>query len=87
MQVAARSPRLAQCFVGAQQPGRLKWSLSVEPHSGRVSDPVIEPMLLTDDLSRKERACVVEVLSDPPYDLQTGDEPSTPSRVGLVIEF
>ena len=87
MQVAARSPRLAECFVGARQPGRLKWTTSVEPASGLVSEHSLVPMLLSDELSRGEYNCVFEVLSDPPYKLVMGDEKATPSRVGLVIEF
>ena len=87
MQVAARSPRLAKCFVGVQQPGQLKWSTSVEPDKGRVSAHSLEPMLQTIPLNREEKACVLGVLEDPPYKLETGDEPATPSRVGLVLEF
>ena len=59
----------------------------MEPTSGLVSDHTLEPMLLTGALTQPERACVFEVLSDPPYKLETGEERSTPSRVGLVIEF
>ncbi len=87
MQVAARSPRLAECFVGTERPGRLKWTTSVEPNKGLVGEHTLEPMLLTDELGRKERECVLEVLSNPAYRLDAGEERSTPSRVGLVIEF
>ena len=87
MQVAARSPRLAECFVGAVTPGRLKWTSSVEPHDGHVSDHLLEPVLTSADLSRQERECVLDVLSDPPYRLEVGEERATPSRVGIVIEF
>lgn len=87
MQVAARSPRLADCFVGAHRPGTLKWTTSVEPGSGLVSDHTLEPMLLGDELSASERACVYGVLEDPPYALPDEPERTTPSRVGLVIEF
>jgi hypothetical protein len=78
---------VAECFVGAERPGRFKWSTSVEPVKGQVSDHVFEPMLLTADLTRSERDCMVAVLADPPYRLKSGAEPETPSRVGLVIEF
>jgi len=87
LQVAARGPRLAECFIGADRPGRLKWTSSVEPLSGGVSEHVFEPMLITQELSRTERACIEGVLSSPTYTLEAGSEPSTPSRVGLVIEF
>lgn len=87
MQVAARSPRLAECFVGTIIPGRLKWTSSVEPHDGHVSDHLLEPVLTSADLSRQERECVLDVLTDPPYRLEVGEERATPSRVGIVIEF
>ena len=87
LQVAARGPRLAECFVGAQRPGALKWTASVEPDSGRVSDSVLEPTRESDALTSGQRACVLEVLSDPAYRLQTGEARSTPSRVGIAIEF
>ncbi|MBX2799677.1 MAG: hypothetical protein KTR31_18510 [Myxococcales bacterium] len=87
MQVSARGPRLAECFVGSDRPGRLKWSTSVDPGDGRVSEHALEPMLLTRELTRDERSCVVGVLSDPPYRFAEAVRQSTPSRVGLVIEF
>ena len=87
MQVAARGPRLAQCFVGAKEPGQFKWTTSVVPETGVVSEHALEPMLNSPDLRRAERLCVLEVLENPPYTLEAADEPSTPSRVGIVIEF
>jgi hypothetical protein len=88
LQVAARSPRLAACFVGAAQPGTLKWTTSVEPSSGRVSDHSLEPMLGSVSLTAEQRDCVLGVLSDPAYRLEvSAGAPSTPSRVGMVIEF
>lgn len=87
MQVSARSPRLAECFVGAARPGALKWTALVEPAAGRVSEQSLEPTLLSDALTRQQRLCVQGVLAEPPYALETAGERSTPSRVGLVIEF
>jgi hypothetical protein len=87
MQVAARSPRLAECFVGVERPGRLKWTAAVEPTHGHVSDHSLEPMLQSDALTQQQRECVLSVLSAPPYRLEPGEGRSTPSRVGLVIEF
>lgn len=87
MQVAARSPRLSECFVGVDRPGTLKWTTAVEPKEGRVADHELEPMLLSAPLTKRERACVLGVLTNPPYKLVTGDEPTTPSRVAMVIEF
>lgn len=86
MQVAARSPRLAQCFIGVERPGRLKWTASVEPQGGLVSDHSLEPTLQSDELTEQQRICVIGVLSEPPYRLPS-DERSTPSRVSMVIEF
>ncbi len=87
LHVTARSPRLAACFVGAQRPGTLRWSASVEPTRGRVGDQTIEPTLASDALTRQQRDCVFQVLSDPPYELESAGERSTPARVGMVIEF
>jgi hypothetical protein len=87
LQVAARSPRLAACFIGAERPGRLKWSASVEPIQGTVSDHTLQPTLSTAALTRQQRSCLVDVLSDPSYRLDAGDPQATPSRVSMVIEF
>ncbi len=87
IQVAARSPRLAECFEGTTRPGTLRWSVAVDPDQGVVSDPEVLPTLAGQELSSAQRRCVLGVLSDPPYQLATGDEPATPARVALVIEF
>jgi hypothetical protein len=87
MQVAARSTRLSACFEGVDRPGTFKWTTSVEPVAGRTSEHVLEPMIQTDELTSRQRTCVLEVLTSPGYDLVTGDEPATPSRVSLVVEF
>lgn len=86
MQVAARSPRLAACFVGAAAPGALKWTALVDPVGGRTSDHAFEPMLRTGELTSAERACVLAALTEPAYRLDA-DARSTPSRVSLVLEF
>lgn len=87
MQVSARSPRLATCFVDAQRPGMLRWSSSVDPVTGVVSQHTLEPTLQSEALSKTQRACVLEVLTSPEYVLEVDEERSTPSRVGMVIEF
>lgn len=87
LQVAARSARLAACFEGVPTPGSLKWTTSVEPVEGTVGEHDLEPMLLSAELTGRQRRCVLEVLEDPGYRLTPGEEPSTPSRVSLVIEF
>lgn len=86
LQVAARSPRLATCFVGVPRPGALRWSAAVEPHQGRVSDSVLEPVLATEPLKREQRECVLAVLSEPVYRLG-GETRGTPVRLSLVVEF
>ena len=83
LQVSARSPRLAACFVGTDGPGRLKWTTTVEPTQGVVSDHVLEPVLQSPELTGEQRGCVLEVLEEPRYHLAAGEG----SRVSLVIEF
>jgi hypothetical protein len=87
LQVAARSPRLAGCFVGAERPGRLRWTASVEPSRGRISQQAVEPVLVMDALTSEQKGCVVGVLADPPYELRAEEGASTPTRVSLVVEF
>jgi len=60
----------------------------LEPLSGRVSDATLEPHLSTDDLTRDQRTCVLDVLANPTYHLaSSGQERSTPVKVGLMVEF
>lgn len=87
LQVAARGPRLSQCFVGAPDPGTLRWTTSVAPETGRVSAHELEPMLTSAALTREQRGCVLGVVSEPTYQLDPTNAPSTPVRVGLVLEF
>jgi hypothetical protein len=61
--------------------------VSVDADHGVVSDPEIEPTLAGQELSPTQRACVLGVLANPPYRLAADDEPATPARVALVIEF
>jgi len=87
LQVGSRSPRLAECFVGAERPGALKWTASVQPEDGRVADAELQPLLSGDTLTTAQRRCVLAVLEDPPYELDHDGERSTPPRVSVVIEF
>ena len=59
----------------------------MEPDSGRVSDVTLEATLQSDPLTAEQRACALEVLSEPPYRLDAEGARSTPSRVSLAIEF
>jgi hypothetical protein len=87
LQVAARSPRLAQCFTGSDRPGSLRWTASVNPRSGAASDHELEPVGAGAELRREQRECVVGALSSPPYKLTAPQGESLPQRVSLVIEF
>jgi hypothetical protein len=87
LQVAARSPRLAQCFTGSDRPGTLRWTASVNPRSGAASDHELGPVGASAELRREQHECVVRVLSSPPYRLTAPLGESLPHRVSLVIEF
>ncbi len=84
MQVAARSTRLAGCFVGTTRPGVLRWTALVDPVTGRVTDHELEPVLQSDQLTSAQRDCVLGVLEEPAYKI---DAEGGASRVGMVIEF
>lgn len=86
LQVAARSPRLALCFTGADRPGALRWNVALNPESGAVSDHVFQPVGLA-DLTAKQRECLQRALSNPGYHVTQAERQSLPSRVSLVIEF
>ncbi|WNG58351.1 hypothetical protein F0U59_29125 [Archangium gephyra] len=87
IQVAARSPRLAQCFSGTERPGALRWTAAVNAASGSVSDHALEPVGTGGELSGKQRDCVQGVLSSPGYRLKPEQKQDLPGRVSIVIEF
>lgn len=87
LQVAARGPRLAQCFRGTERPGVLRWTTAVNAASGAVSDHVLEFVGASDEPSAKQRDCIVGVLSSPGYRLKPEQQQDLPGRVSLVIEF
>jgi hypothetical protein len=88
MQVAARSPKLANCFHGADKPGALRWTTELNPTSGQVSNHALEPIGGTLGLNQPQRECLVQALSEPRYRLQQPPgESSTPSRVSIMLEF
>ncbi|WP_224243878.1 hypothetical protein [Hyalangium gracile] len=87
LQVAARSPRLAQCFTGSERPGALRWTASVNPRSGAASDHELEPVGASGELRREQHECIVRALSSPLYRLSAPQGDSLPQRVGMVIEF
>ncbi|HEX5751633.1 MAG TPA: hypothetical protein VFZ09_35755 [Archangium sp.] len=87
LQVAARSPRLAQCFSGTERPGALRWTAAVNAASGSVSDHALELVGTGGELSGKQRDCVQGVLSSPGYRLKPEQKQDLPGRVSIVIEF
>jgi len=87
LQVAARGPRLAQCFTGTDRPGVLRWTAAVNPESGAVADHELEPLGPGAELKREQRDCVVRVLSSPTYRLSAPRAQVLPNRISLVIEF
>lgn len=86
MQVAARSPRLAECFSGTQRPGALRWGVAVNPVQGTVSDHSFEP-LGASEITQAQRECLTRVLSSPRYQVAAGDVSGVPPQVTLTLEF
>ncbi len=87
LQVSARSPGLAACFVGVNGPGRLQWTTSVSPSVGHVSDHELQPLGSTEELSSLQRTCMLGVLSGPNYTLRVPDGSGAPARVRLLIAY
>lgn len=88
VQVAARGPRLAACFVGAARPGALRWTAALDPVGGVLSERALEVVGAgAAELTEAQRTCVLAVLGDPPFQLDAAAAPSTPVRVAMVLEF
>ena len=87
LQATARSPRLAQCFDGADRPGALRWVAALNPETGTVSDQELEPLGARSELTSEQRLCVARALSNPGYRLSALPPQPFPGRVSLVIEF
>lgn len=87
LQVSGRSIRLASCFEGVERPGAVRWVSAVDPATGKVTDHALDPIASSIALSKKQKTCMLKVLSNPPYRLSAKDAPTTPERVGLVVEF
>ncbi|MCK6505302.1 hypothetical protein L6R53_18195 [Myxococcota bacterium] len=86
-QVAARSPRLAACFVGAAAPGALRWSARLDLRSGRAGDHRFAPTLEAAPPTADQQACLARALAEPPYQIEVPAPPDLPVPVSLVIEF
>jgi hypothetical protein len=88
LQVAARSQRLSECFVGTSRPGAIRWTASITAETGAVFDHHIDPMPPGEDLSAEQQRCVVGVLAKPGYQkLATIHAGALPETVSLVLEF
>lgn len=87
LQVAARSPRLAACFIGSARPGALRWTTLVSLQTGAVGEHDFESMGVSADLTRRQLDCLQAVLSKPEYLLKDAPAEGLPERVSLVLEF
>ena len=88
LQVAARSQRLAECFVGVSKPGAIRWAASLTADTGAVFDQKIEPVPPGEDLTPEQQHCVMNVLEKPRYQkLATTYAAALPETVSLVLEF
>lgn len=86
LQVAARSPRLAQCFNGSDRGGTLRWTVSVDAKAGTVADHDFEP-LGGANMKNEQKACATRALSEPAYLMKNPPPEALPNRVSLVLEF
>lgn len=86
LQVGARAPRLAACFIGVPHPGSFHFVARVGPGSGRLSDASLEPLDPSTVVTVEQRQCALEVLTTPDYDLGPPSE-APPRAVRLVVEF
>ncbi|MDX2010830.1 MAG: hypothetical protein SFW67_11585 [Myxococcaceae bacterium] len=87
LQVAARSPRLSRCFIGAERPGALRWTSLVSTSTGAVGSHEFETVGTSVDLTKEQRACLEAALSSPGYGLEGAPTEGLPQRVSLVLEF
>jgi hypothetical protein len=88
LQVAARSPKLARCFDGADRPGALRWTVAMSLVNGGVSDHELEP-IGGSDLGQGQRDCLLQALSVPRYRITHAPDggDATPRRISIVVEF
>lgn len=89
LQVAARSPRLSECFKGSDRPGALRWTSAVNVESGAVSDHELEALGSSGYLDSKQIQCLVAALSKPGYRIRPSSDEAKelPRRISIVIEF
>ncbi len=87
LQVAARSPRLSQCFNGTSRPGALKWTTLVAMETGAVGNHEFEAVGAAAELTSTQLKCLEQVLSAPAYQLPDVNRDGLPQRVSLILEF
>lgn len=87
LQVSARSPKLAACFIGTEKPGALRWSALVHARSGRVTESVVEPVFRGVSLNNAQHDCLVKGLTEPAFALDEPDPQAAARRVSLIFEF
>lgn len=85
LQVTARSLDLARCFNGVEKPGALRWTTTIVPASGVAADSELEQVLRSVPLTSAQQACVLNVLTQRPFRLNSRD--AVGSRVSLILEF
>ena len=85
-QVSARSPLLAKCAEGARAPGLLRWSGSVDPSSGVLSEQAIESVDATQALTETQQECILRALGALPFNFPNpGDRQAR--RIRLLLEY
>ena len=85
-QVSARSPLMAKCAEGARAPGLLRWSGSVNPSSGIISEQVIESVNANQALTETQQKCILRALGTLPFKLRDpGDGQAR--RIRLILEY
>jgi len=91
IQVAARSPRLAQCFRGTSKPGALRFTTYLDAPTGVIADPLLEGIGGEAPINAKQHQCILGVLAFPRYRFSTlsiqEERRALLDRVSLVIEF
>ena len=87
LQVAARSPRIAACFEGTEGPIDLRWTATIDPQTGRVTERELVPTLPARGLTAREKDCTLQALSDPEYSLDFGTAAPESRRISIVLEL
>lgn len=87
MQVTARSRELARCFAGADKPGALRLTTTVNARLGTLADSSLEPVLRAPAPTSTQTGCVLRELSARPFRLPATAADDIGARISLVLEF